>query len=343
GLACESGIEARIVQKVRRKPCWSVRHGPFTEHDFMSLPARDWTLLVQDVEKYVPELAQLLDLFRFVPNWRVDDLMVSYATDGGGVGPHVDAYDVFLLQAAGFRRWSINNEPHISLEIPGLELKQLRDFQPQQEWLLGPGDMLYLPPSVAHDGVAVGDCLTFSIGFRAPSDAEMLADLAGLLIDETDKDARYADPDLHDSSDDPGLISDIVRQRVRKRLKVLLSLDADMLDQWFGCFITEPKPWLRSSPPRRKLDVSQMKLLLQSRKLVRDPAANLCWMPVSQGSIRLFVDGRCYTLPGRLVPLAQMLCRQHDYTAALSRPFRHDTKALELFTELYNSGTVRRG
>lgn len=342
-LACESGIEARIVQRVRRKPGWSVRHAPFTERDFTSLPTRDWTLLVQDVDKYVPELARLLDRFRFVPNWRVDDLMISYATDGGGVGPHVDAYDVFLLQAAGFRRWSISDQPHISLEIPELELKQLRDFQPQQEWLLGPGDMLYLPPGVAHDGVAIGDCLTFSIGFRVPSDAEMLADLAGLLIDGTDKDARYADPDLHDSSDDPGLISDVVRQRVGKRLKALLTLDTDMLDQWFGRFITEPKPWLRTSPPRRKLDLTRMKQLLQSRNLVRDPAVNMCWMPVSHDSIRLFMDGRCLALPARLKPLAQMLCRQHDYPATLLRSFRHDTKALELFTELYNSGTVRRG
>lgn len=343
GLACEAEVEARIVQKIRRNPGWSVRHAPFTEQDFTSLPPRDWTLLVQDVDKYVPELARLLDRFRFVPNWRVDDLMVSYATDGGGVGPHVDAYDVFLLQAQGFRRWSISTEAYADAEIPGLELKQVHDFRPQQEWLLGPGDMLYLPPGVAHDGIAIGNCLTFSIGFRVPSDAEIFADLAGWLIGKTDKNARYSDPDLRDSSADPGLIPDLTRRRLYKRLKTLLTTDTATLDEWFGCFITEPKPWLHTVPPRRTLDVVQMRQLLQSHGLIRDPTANLCWLPASHDSIRLFVDGCCHTLPARLIPLVRMLCRQHDYPAALLRTFRRDTKALELFTELYNSGTVRRG
>ncbi|HEX5340108.1 MAG TPA: cupin domain-containing protein [Gammaproteobacteria bacterium] len=341
GLACEQGVEARIVQKTRRKPGWSVRHAPFAERDFTSLPARDWTLLVQDTDKYLPALAQLLDRFRFIPNWRIDDVMVSYAADGGGVGPHVDAYDVFLLQAQGFRRWSIGTAAHANLELPGLDLKQVRDFQAEQEWLLAPGDMLYLPPGVAHDGVAVGDCLTFSIGFRVPSDGEMLADIAGLLIERTDSDARYGDRDLRDSSRDPGLISNIARQRLRQRLKNLLRLDADALDQWFGCYITEPKPWLRPAVPRRRLDAARIRQLLQSRGLVRDPATNLCWMPGPRDLVRLFADGHCYPLPSRLASLAQLLCRQRDYPVTLLAAFGRDNVALDLFTELYNSGTVR--
>lgn len=343
GLACETDMEARIVQKIPRKPGWSVRHAPFTERDFTSLPAREWTLLVQDADKYVPELARLLDRFRFVPNWRIDDLMASYATDGGGVGPHVDAYDVFLLQAQGFRRWSISTGPHADAEIPGLELNQVRDFQPQQEWLLGPGDMLYLPPGIAHDGVAVGECLTFSIGFRVPSDAEMLADLAGLMIEKTDKTTRYADPDLLDSSDDPGLIPEPARRQLRRRMKALLTLDADELDTWFGRFITEPKPWLRSPLPRRNLGVAQLKASLDTRGLIRNSAANLSWIPGPDKTIRLFVDGRCHNLPVRLTPLVRLLCRQHEYPRALLRKFRQDTAAMQLFTELYNSGTVRIG
>ncbi|MGH8372244.1 MAG: cupin domain-containing protein [Gammaproteobacteria bacterium] len=343
GLACEAEVEARIVQKLRRKPGWSVRHAPFTERDFTALPAREWTLLVQDTDKYVPELAQLLDQFRFVPNWRIDDLMVSYATDGGGVGPHVDAYDVFLLQAQGFRRWSISTESHADAALGESELKQIRDFQPQQEWLLGPGDMLYLPPGVAHDGVAVGDCLTFSIGFRIPSDAEMLADLAGLLIENTDKTTRYADPDMRDSSNDPGLIPETVRRRLRQRMRTLLALDAEQLDTWLGSFVTEPKPWLRANPPRRKLGVKQLKESLGKRGLTRVPAANLSWMPGSGKTLRLFVDGHCHILPARLLPLVQLLCRERDYPQPLLRKFRQDVSALQLFTELYNSGTVRIG
>lgn len=342
GLACEENVEARIVEQVRRKPGWSVRHSPFTEKDFTSLPADHWTLLVQDVDKYVPQLAELLDRFRFVPNWRVDDLMVSYATDGGGVGPHVDAYDVFLLQAQGFRRWSINEQPHAELELPGLELKQLKDFTPQQEWLLAPGDMLYLPPGVAHNGVAVGDCLTFSIGFRVPSDAELLADIAGLLIETTDKETRYADPAIRDSSDDPGLISDAVRQQLRRRMKTLLTLDNDAFDRWFGSFITAPKPWLDVTPPRRKLDVTQLKQLLENRGLYRDPAALLSWMHADKKTIHLFANGRHYILPASLTKLAQILCRERHYPGAQLGQYKRNAAALNLLAELYNTGLIHR-
>lgn len=341
GLACETGTEARIVQRIRRKPGWRVKHGPFSEQDFKELPAREWTLLVQDTDKYVPELARLLDRFRFIPNWRIDDLMVSYATDGGGVGPHVDAYDVFLLQAQGFRRWAISTEAHLDAGIPGLDLKQVRDFVPQQEWLLGPGDMLYLPPGVVHEGTAVGDCLTFSIGFRVPSDAEMLADLAGLLIGKTEQSARFSDPELRDSSDDPGLISHAVMQRLRKRLRALLAVDSDMLDEWFGRFITEPKPWLHVTPPRRKLTATQMKQSLETRGLARDDATNLSWMQTSGVTLRLFVDGRCHVLPSRLAALAALLCRQHAFPNTLLRKYLRDAAALQVFTDLYNAGTVR--
>ncbi|HET7921342.1 MAG TPA: cupin domain-containing protein [Gammaproteobacteria bacterium] len=339
GLACEAGVEARLVRRIARKPGWSVRHAPFVEHDFTRLPAHGWTLLVQDVDKYVPALARLLDAFRFVPNWRVDDVMVSYATDGGGVGPHVDAYDVFLLQVQGFRRWAISRQLHASLVQPGLELKQVRDFRAEQEWLLAPGDMLYLPPGVAHDGIAVGDCMTFSIGFRTPSDSEMLADFAGLLIGATDREARYADPGLRDSSADPGRIAERSLREIRRRLTAHLRTDNDTLNRWFGCFITEPKPWLRPVAPRRPLTPAAMKTRL-SAGLRRDPAALLCWMPARPG-LHLFANGHCHNLPRSLAPLAQWLCHERDYPGTELVRFARNPSALALFTSLYNSGTVR--
>ncbi|HET7650354.1 MAG TPA: cupin domain-containing protein [Gammaproteobacteria bacterium] len=341
GLACEAGVESRIVQKTRRKPGWSVQHGPFSGQDFAKLPVGDWTLLVQDVDKYVPALSQLLDQFRFVPNWRIDDIMVSYAADGGGVGPHVDAYDVFLLQVQGFRRWSISTQRHEEADLPGLELKQVRNFRPQEEWLLGPGDMLYLPPGVAHDGIAVGECLTFSIGFRVPSDAEMLADLAGWLIETADKDARYSDPDLKDSSTDPGLITDAVRRRMRQRLKSLLTLEPAAFDEWFGRFITEPKPWLRVVPPRRKLSPAEAGSLLMTHELRRDAATNLCWTPESDNTLRLFADGLSFALPGSTVELARLLCREHSWARGQLKTHVRNKAALHLITDLCNAGVLR--
>lgn len=132
GLACEPGVESRLVLKTRKQPGWLVRHGPFTEKDFRALPGKNWTLLVQDTDKHLAELAQFLAYFDFILNWRIDDLMISYASDGGSVGPHVDNYDVFLLQAQGHRHWAISRKPHQTATTTGLELRQIRGFKPQQ-------------------------------------------------------------------------------------------------------------------------------------------------------------------------------------------------------------------
>ena len=157
GLACTDGALARIVRRERNRDRWEVSTGPFDDATFKKLPEADWTLLVQDVDKWDNDTATLLDGFAFIPSWRIDDVMVSYATDGGGVGAHVDQYDVFLLQGAGRRRWSIDTRPNPSTAFrEDVELKLLREFHPTHEWTLGPGDMLYLPPGVPHDGVASG-------------------------------------------------------------------------------------------------------------------------------------------------------------------------------------------
>ena len=178
GLSLEEDIRSRLVRQVESEPGWVCRHGPFTMDDYADLPETGWTLLVQDVEKHLPQYAALLEHFSFLPRWRIDDLMVSYAVDGGSVGPHTDNYDVFLLQASGQRQWQIQTrDVQADQLLDDIELKILREFEAQQEWLLEPGDMLYLPAGVAHHGVAAGDCITFSIGFRAPTQLELLQSL----------------------------------------------------------------------------------------------------------------------------------------------------------------------
>jgi 50S ribosomal protein L16 3-hydroxylase len=164
-----------------------VRHGPFEEELFPQLGDHDWTLLVQDVDKWDADVAALLPAFDFLPRWRIDDIMVSFAATGGSVGAHVDQYDVFLLQAQGHRRWQIDASPNPSVEFRhDVELKLLHAFHPTHEWVLGPGDMLYLPPGVPHHGVAEDPCLTFSVGMRAPSTAELLGDFVDTLAADAD-------------------------------------------------------------------------------------------------------------------------------------------------------------
>ena len=306
GLACEAGVESRLVTQIRKAPGWRLRQGPFKHKDFTSLPRTRWTLLVQDVDKYLPPVAALLDPFRFIPSWRIDDLMISYAADGGSVGPHVDAYDVFLLQAEGMRRWDISTQPQQDADIPGLELKQVKDFHPEESWLLMPGDMLYLPPGVAHHGVAFGDCMTFSIGFRAPSQAEMLADFGGQLMQDARRDVHYADPDLVPATHG-GELSTEARARARQMLRKQLRPTDETLDIWFGRLMTEPKPWLKPVPPTRRCTPATLKTRLRAGKsLCWHPAARVAWFD-SRHAAHLFVDGVHHALPVRLAAFVRTL------------------------------------
>lgn len=190
-LAARDDVESRLVSQ--RRGTWAMQQGPFD-----SMPAigqNNSTLLVQGVNLNNAAADALLRQFRFIPDARLDDLMISVAGDGGGVGPHFDSYDVFLLQAQGQRKWSISAQKDLSL-VEGLPLKILSRFKPTEEFILEPGDMLYLPPHYAHDGVAIGDCQTYSIGFRSPSYQELGEAFLQFMADSIDLPGRYADPEL---------------------------------------------------------------------------------------------------------------------------------------------------
>lgn len=195
GLACEEGVHSRLVIEKDAATPWQLSYGPFKDEDFTSLPATHYSLLVSECEKWIPELKALVDLFDFIPKWRIDDLMISYAPDQGSVGPHIDEYDVFLIQANGTRRWSIQNDQLLNPEImPDLELAVLQQFDAESEWLLEPGDMLYLPPRIAHHGVAEGDgCMTYSVGFRAPAVSDIMDSFLLEASDHQLTDKRYQD------------------------------------------------------------------------------------------------------------------------------------------------------
>ena len=236
GLALEEEVESRIVVEKD----WQLQHGPFTEETFASLPAEKWTLLVQAVDLWVPEVAEILAKFDFLPQWRIDDIMVSYAADGGSVGPHFDYYDVFLLQGAGKRRWQIGGLSDADCPIvPNTELKILQHFEPVDEWVLEPGDMLYLPPKIAHHGVAIGECTTFSVGFRAPAVSEMLDDLATELLSGIALPHHLIDPPLTPAMAN-SQISPAHLASVRELL--LETLDNEkLLGEWFAQYMTAAK------------------------------------------------------------------------------------------------------
>ena len=311
GLACEDGVLARLVSLDRASGRWDVRTGPFQEEDFPGLPDHDWTLLVQDVDKWDPDVAALLGHFRFLPRWRIDDIMVSFAATGGSVGAHVDQYDVFLLQTHGHRRWLIDAGPNPPLGFrDDVELKLLREFTPTHDWVLAPGDMLYLPPNVPHHGIAEGPCLTVSVGMRAPAASELIGDWLDELLADADESVRYHDEDLAVPAD-PNEIDAAAMGRVVAALNAIRMNDPDRLGDWFGRFITTYRAAGEVMPrgderPRIELEWD----LTQGAALQRHPWSRMAWRRTAGGGASLFCSGRTLALPladARLLADTQVL------------------------------------
>ncbi len=283
GLACEEGALSRIVTHDRASDTWSVRSGPFVEEEFPGMPHHDWTLLVQDMDKWDPDIRALLGHFDFLPRWRIDDIMISFAAPGGSVGAHVDQYDVFLLQAQGHRRWQIDASESLGKGTPttafrdDVELKLLREFSPTHDWVLGPGDMLYLPPGVPHHGVAQDACLTFSIGMRAPSAADILGDFVDTLAADADESLRYRDDDLA-PAEDAYEIDTAAMTRAVAALNALRMNDPERLGDWFGRFITlyrSVSDALNPDAPRSRIEIEWD--LQQGAILQRHPWTRTAW------------------------------------------------------------------
>lgn len=238
-LSLEEDIESRIVIEQGKSGLWELQTGPFEESTFTHLPDSHWSLLVQAVDLWIPEVKALLQNFDFLPPWRLDDIMVSYAPIGGSVGPHFDYYDVFLLQGLGQRHWKVGQTcDYNSPLLVNTPLRILSEFNSVQEWTLNPGDILYLPPQLAHWGVAENDCLTYSIGFRSPSLSDMLGDLATELMTQ-DHPAYFRDPKLTTAMANE-TIHPLFIQQVKSLLGELLD-DEKLLSEWFARYMTTPK------------------------------------------------------------------------------------------------------
>ncbi len=273
GFALEEELESRLIQSAG----WQLQHGPFTENDFANLPADNWSLLVQSVDQLVPDIAELLEYFRFLPSWRLDDIMVSYATDQGSVGPHFDHYDVFLMQAEGDRLWQVGQWCDENSELlTDTDLCILKHFNKTEEWLLKPGDMLYLPPKLAHWGIAQGSCMTYSIGFRAPATSDILSHYCDHVLSELSHDPRYSDLPLkpENTFEIPAAALDKVRAML------LDAIDRpEQLARWFGSYMTQPRYPLE---PENSGDLEKNSLL------IRAPDARLAY--VRQGDDRALLS-----------------------------------------------------
>lgn len=336
GLALEEEVESRLVLEHGERP-WELRRGPFAEDSFADLPARDWTLLVQAVDQFVPEVAELLEHFRFLPSWRIDDVMVSFAAPGGSVGPHFDNYDVFLLQGHGKRNWKVGQMcDSDSPLIEHADLRILADFEQSDEWTLEPGDMLYLPPRLAHYGVAEDDCLTYSVGFRAPSAAEVLTHFTDFLSQFLPEEERYSDADAQPASDPHQIQHDAL-----DRLKALLAEhmgDERLLLTWFGQFMTEPRyPELVSGEELSEDDLIDS--LEQGAILIRNPSARLAWSEVDD-NLLLFASGQSRLLSGHLRELLKLVCAADALHIENLVQWLEDEEGLTLLCQLVKQGSL---
>lgn len=336
GLSLEDEVESRLVIEHGETP-WELRRGPFGDDTYQNLPERDWTLLVQAVDQLVPEVAELIEHFRFLPNWRIDDVMISFAAPGGGVGPHFDNYDVFLLQAHGQRRWRIGQVcDGDSPILPHPDLRILSEFHGTDEWVLEPGDMLYLPPKLAHFGTAEDACMTYSLGFRAPSAAEVLTHFTDFLAQFLPDEERYSDADLT-PAEDPYQIQSDALDRLRAMLTEHMG-DERLLLTWFGQFMTEPR-----YPERvqgSELDEIQLFGALDDGAiLVRNLSARLAWSEVDIGLL-LFASGQSRLLPAHLKDLLKLICSADALHAANLAPWLNDEDGRSLVLELVKQGSL---
>ncbi|MCA9795121.1 MAG: cupin domain-containing protein [Candidatus Eremiobacteraeota bacterium] len=296
GLACEAEVRSRMILERGGERPWELRHGPFDEDDFGELGDHYWTLLVQEVDRHVPAVADLADAFTFLPEWRKDDVMISFASNHGGVGPHTDSYDVFLLQGSGRRRWEIAPAGSASRWVEGLDIQVLADFEATESWELEPGDMLYLPPGVPHNGVALEPCLTYSFGFLAPTRGELQADLAAFL-ESRGRVTRYSDPELG-VTEHPALLDAAALARLRG-LVGQAELSEREFATWAGCFLTRPgRPALSEPDEFSGEDFEEM---FSGPGLMRR-GENVRWAyhPFEDRAL-LFVDGGCYEGPGESI------------------------------------------
>jgi len=345
GLACEEGVESRLVIQGETEHDWELKHGPFNDEIFSQLPESHWTLIVQAVDHWVPEAGDLLNMFEFIPRWRIDDLMISYASDGGGVGPHYDNYDVFLVQTSGQRKWEIGAVYDETTPLrPSIPVSILSEFEAIETWTLEHGDILYVPPGIGHNGTAEGnDCMTCSVGFRAPSHSEILREYTDYVGENLSEALRYEDPDLI-AQQNTGEITAQTLEKIQVILRKYTE-DKESIGHWFGRYITTPK-YQQSDP--QELEESENTYSIVDIKshlasggiLVRNESSRFAFEVKNDRNI-LFVDGSCFD-PGDensndMNELIKTLCAEIELN---DESFVQSDENLNVLLELLQCGAL---
>lgn len=328
-LAQRDDVLSRLVTE--REGDWSVKQGPLRSSDFRGLKRAHWSLLVQGIDQLLPAGKALLSQFNFIPHARLDDLMISFAPKEGGVGPHFDSYDVFLLQGQGHKRWQVSQQQDHSL-IPDAPLRILQRFEMEQEWILGPGDMLYLPPGYAHYGIALNDSLTYSIGFRAASNQELLIQFLIHLQDRVTAEGMYEDADLALQTH-PAEISATMINKVASAIN-RLTWSKDDIAQFLGSYLTEPKPHIFFDPPARPLSLAKFHQAVEKKGLHLSLKSQLLF-----AGERLFMNGEEVSAKGTALKLLSRLADER----VLSGPMALPPAAGEMLYDWYQAGYVLLG
>ncbi len=334
GLAVEESIESRIITNHNNE--WLAHHGPF--EDFELLTEQNSTLLVQAVDHWHPDAAQLLEPFRFIPNWRIDDLMISFSTPGGGVGPHLDQYDVFIIQGEGKRHWRVGMpDSKLKQFAQNNSLLQVEQFPAVIDCILEPGDILYIPPGCPHEGYAVENALNYSVGFRAPNQQDLFSSFADHVIDTETGNVRYQDQNLQ-LRESKGELTNTEANKIKLLLQSLLD-DEHLLKSWLGNTVSQPKHEMDLMPPEELYSQAQVELLIADPDILFERLGGTrAIYQATDNSIIFSVNGQNYTLPLEDLTAVKCLTDQIQVTANELKSSKNSLLFIQTFTTLLNEG-----
>ncbi len=337
GLACDEDVNSRIIIEQGGEHPWQAIHGPMDEMVFARMPETHWTLVVNDLEKTVPELARLTDRFRFIPEWYLDDLMSSYAAPHGTVGPHFDLYDVFILQGSGRRRWQISTQPVAEDNvIPDIAIRLQKDFTAEQEWILEPGDMMYLPAGVSHHGVSLDESMSYSIGFKATSHEALVNDFIAHITSKLPVHKTFHLP-AGGLSGQPNEITPDAIEEVRRIFTQYLDPQNPELECWFGSFVSDSKvDYLNECEQPAENLQALLELSMENPPLMRHPASRFAFIDKEGGSCQLFIDGQDFLVTRAF---AVKLCAQRTVELPELMSVMSDFEQ-DLLLNLYNAGKL---
>jgi 50S ribosomal protein L16 3-hydroxylase len=339
GLSLEEEVESRIVVQ-KGENNYQLLNGPFSEQTYQDLPEKNWTLLIQGMDKLIPEVADLLTDFDFIPKWRIDDIMVSYATEGGNVGPHYDHYDVFLLQAQGKRQWQLSSQDcNLDNYIQGVDLRLMEKFIVEDDYICEAGDILYLPPLWGHHGISLtDDCMTFSIGYRNYKGLELWDSFGDYLAESDNFKDLYKDPNWINNQ--PGQISDASWQQAQTLLKSVLDND-DLFKQWFGRFATQLDEGSAEQLPEplAEDEIDELSLLINSltecESIQIDPVCRFAYYEENE-NVTLYINSAKWNLFDAETSFIKLLCNQKNISGKQLQPYLKQAGNQALLNDLWS-------